>query len=300
MTHWIGSWVDGGGGAQLFNFSGTAWSQAPAGPGLVLTPGTQSTVRCTVTKASLSYVDGDVLFYDAYSSGSGGGDSAVDALSNPNVAITGWGGPYTSSLTTGVSRYPQAAGVSANITFLVDMSAQIQAGNFDPLVDLVELLPVSSSAFARTDLDEVPGQPGVYGATVFVTAPLESAVGYRFSIVGASADFPEDLTRTFAMPAATTTLPTAFFDNIEGYRDVTFRVDMNVPIIAGEFDPLTQSVLVTGNFNGFSVDPLTNPPLVDTLSDGIYEGTFTIGVGSGEGDSTIEYKFYTTAGTGTD
>ena len=306
MSRWIGSWVDGGTGAELFTYGGTSWSNSGATyssnfPGsMVVTPGAQSTIAYTVTKASLDYVGGDVLYFDAYSSGGGGGDSSVDALSNPNVAITGWGGPYTSSLTTGISRYPQAAGVSASITFRVDMNAQIQAGNFDPLVDLVELLPVSSSAFARTDLDEVPGQPGVYGATVFVTAPLESAVGYRFSIVGASADFPEDLTRTFAMPAATTTLPTAFFDNIEGYRDVTFRVDMNVPIIAGEFDPLTQSVLVAGNFNGFSVDPLTNPPLVDTLSDGIYEGTFTIGVGSGEGDSTIEYKFYTTAGTGTD
>jgi hypothetical protein len=296
MSRWIGSWVDGGGGAQLFSYNGTAWSQAPAGPSLVLTPGSRSTIAYTVTKASLDYVEGDVLYFDAYSSGGGGTDSSVDALSNPNVAITTWAGPYTSSLTTGISRYPQAAGVTANITFRVDMNAQIQVGNFDPFSDLVEVLPVSGSAFPRADMSETSTE-GIYEVTVATTAPLDSTVGYRFSIVGVSADFPEDLTHFFQMPATATALQTVFFDNIEGYRDVTFRVDMNVPIIAGEFDPLTQSVLVAGNFNGFS---LTNPPLVDTLNDGIYVGTFTIGVGSGEGDSTIEYKFYTTAGTGTD
>jgi len=300
MSRWIGSWVDGGGGgAQLFSYNGTTWSQAPTGPGLVLTPGTQSTIAYTVTKASLDYVEGDVLYFDAYSSGGDGGNSAVDALSNPNVAITGWGGPYTSSLVTGLSRYPQAAGVTANITFRVDMNAQIQVGNFNPLSDLVEVIPVSGSAFPRADMSETSTE-GIYEVTVVATAPLDSNVGYRFSVVGLDADFPEDLTRFFKMPATNTTLETVFFDNIEGYRDVTFRVDMNAQIVGGEFDPLTQSVLAVGNFNGFSVDPLENTPLVDTLSDGIYEGTFTIGVGTGASGSTIEYKFFTTVGSGTE
>jgi hypothetical protein len=39
---------------------------------------------------------GNTFFFDAYSSGGGGGDSAIDALANPNVSVTGWGGPYTS------------------------------------------------------------------------------------------------------------------------------------------------------------------------------------------------------------
>ena len=32
-------------------------------------------------------------------------DSAVDALANPNYAISSWGGPYTSSSTTGILSY---------------------------------------------------------------------------------------------------------------------------------------------------------------------------------------------------
>ena len=32
-------------------------------------------------------------------------DSAIDALANPNVSVTGWGGPYTSDSTNGVLSY---------------------------------------------------------------------------------------------------------------------------------------------------------------------------------------------------
>ncbi|MFM1904113.1 MAG: hypothetical protein RLZZ440_2013, partial [Planctomycetota bacterium] len=49
--------------------------------------------------ASMNLIAGDVIYFDAYSSGGGDGDSAVDSLANPNVAITGWGGPYTSYAT---------------------------------------------------------------------------------------------------------------------------------------------------------------------------------------------------------
>jgi hypothetical protein len=292
MTHWIGSWVNDGGGSQLWTYNGTNWNGPAALAGYSFTAGPQSTIEYSVTKASLSYEPGDVLFFDAYSSGSGA-DSAVDALSNPNVAITGWGGPYTSGIATGISRYPQAAGVSANITFQVDMNAQIAAGNFDPVSDILEVVPVGNAAFAQADMNEIPGQPGIYAVTAFTTAPLESSVAYRFQILGLS-DLPEDLNRAFAMPAIDTTLPVVFFDDIPAYRNVTFRVDMNEQITAQSFDPLTQYVLVAGNFNGFSVDPEVNPALTDGDEDGIYEGTFLIGGASG---SVLEYKFVTMTGT---
>lgn len=300
MTHWIGSWVNGTGGSQLWTYNGASWTQAATGPGVVRTPGAQSIVQYTVSKASLSYEAGDVLFFDAYSSGSGGGDSAVDALSNPIFSIAGWGGPYTSGVSTGISRFPQASGVSANITFRVDMNPQIAAGNFNPAVDIVEVLPVGNAAFAKADMNEIPGQSGVYEVSVLATAPQDSTVSYLFNIAGSSSNLPESVNRAFGMPATATALPTVFFDNIQGYRNVTFRVDMNAPINASSFVPATQSVLVSGNFNSFSVNPVDNPPLTDVNADGIYEGTFTIGVGTGAGGSSIAYKFLTTAGSGTD
>jgi hypothetical protein len=297
MTHWIGSWVNAGGGSQLWTYGGTSWDGPAALVGYTFTPAPQSTIQYTVTKASLNYESGDVLFLDAYSSGGGATDAAIDALSNPNEAVTAWDQSYTSSIATGISRYPQAAGVSANITFRVDMSAQIQVGNFNPEApdfDIIEVLPVGNAAFAKADMNEVPSEPGIYEITVFATAPLDSAVGYRFNIVGGASDLPEDLTRTFAMPATDYTLDTVFFDDIAGYRNVTFRVDMNAQIDADTFDPATQSVLVAGNFNGFSVDPAENPALTDSNSDGLYEGTFLIG---GTDGAVMEYKFVTMTGT---
>jgi hypothetical protein len=47
--------------------------------------------------ASLGLAVNDTFYFDAYSTGGGGGDSAVDALANPNVSITAWGQTYTSS-----------------------------------------------------------------------------------------------------------------------------------------------------------------------------------------------------------
>ena len=101
MNYWIGSWVDGGsGGSQLWNYTGTAWSGPGALGSFSFTSGATSEISYSVPLASLNLAPGDTFYFDAYSSGGGGGDSAIDSLANPNVSITGWGGPYTSFLTS--------------------------------------------------------------------------------------------------------------------------------------------------------------------------------------------------------
>ncbi len=100
MNYWIGSWVDGGGGAQLFNYNGSGWDQLTNNaPGFSFSGGATSTLSYTATLASLGLAVNDTFYFDAYSSGGGGTDSAVDALANPNVSITAWAGPYTSYAT---------------------------------------------------------------------------------------------------------------------------------------------------------------------------------------------------------
>jgi hypothetical protein len=105
MDYWIGSWVDSGGGAELYSYNGSGWSLSGATynsnfPGsFSFAGGPTSTVSYTATLASLGLAVNDVFYFDAYSSGGGGGDGAVDALANPNVSITGWGDSYTSSTT---------------------------------------------------------------------------------------------------------------------------------------------------------------------------------------------------------
>jgi hypothetical protein len=99
MDYWIGSWADGGGGAQLWSYDGAAWT-GPNGLGAYsFTAGTTSELSYTASLSSLGLAINDTFYFDAYTSGGGDGDSAIDSLANPNVSVTGWGGPYTSSTT---------------------------------------------------------------------------------------------------------------------------------------------------------------------------------------------------------
>jgi hypothetical protein len=107
MTNWIGSWVDGGGGAENRS-NQTSWGLTGATyngnfGGFSLSAGAQSTITYTVSIASLGMSIGDTFSFDAYSSGGGDGDSAVDALANPNVAISSWGQAYDSGASNSFS-----------------------------------------------------------------------------------------------------------------------------------------------------------------------------------------------------
>ncbi|MEI7863092.1 MAG: PEP-CTERM sorting domain-containing protein [Planctomycetota bacterium] len=101
MNHWIGSWVDGGGGSQFWTYDtgSSAWVGGAALPAFSLSAGTTSEVNYIVPLAAMNLIPGNVIYFDAYSSGGGNNDSAVDSLANPNVSITGWSGPYTSYAT---------------------------------------------------------------------------------------------------------------------------------------------------------------------------------------------------------
>jgi len=96
MTHWIGSWVDGGAGSQLWTNGSSGWSGPASLAGFTVSAGAQSTVSFTVSIASLGLSIGDTFSFDAYSSGGGNSDSAIDALANPNYAISSWGQAYNS------------------------------------------------------------------------------------------------------------------------------------------------------------------------------------------------------------
>ncbi|TAK93941.1 MAG: hypothetical protein EPO07_17460 [Verrucomicrobia bacterium] len=103
MDYWVGSWVDSGNGVQLHQFTG-AWAQiggigsfagGPALPGLSITKDATS-LTITAPFASLGLGVGNSFFFDVYTSGGGGGDSAVDALANPSQSISDWSVPYNS------------------------------------------------------------------------------------------------------------------------------------------------------------------------------------------------------------
>lgn len=112
MTHWIGSWVDAGGGAQVWSYDGAAWS-GPAVPAeFSFTAGATSDIQFTVSLNELGLALGDTFWFDAYSSGGGGSDTAIDALANPNTSVSNWGESYLSSPTSeggkGINQYTLA------------------------------------------------------------------------------------------------------------------------------------------------------------------------------------------------
>jgi hypothetical protein len=90
--------VVGGGGAELWEFIGS-WSGAGGLLEFTQSPGTNSTLSYKTTLSSLGLALDDTFYFDAYSSGGAAGDSAIDSLANPNVSVTGWLDPYTSTTT---------------------------------------------------------------------------------------------------------------------------------------------------------------------------------------------------------
>jgi len=97
MDLWLGSWVDSGNGLETYSYGG-AWSLTGATynatPGLSISK-LGNTVTLNVGLANLGLAPGNIIFFDAFSSGGGGGDGAVDSLANPNQSIGDWGNPYS-------------------------------------------------------------------------------------------------------------------------------------------------------------------------------------------------------------
>ena len=104
MDFWTGAWVDGGGGSELhkYTYSGTpptgSWSNIGTSNQQIGTYATgKSLLTYTYSLATLGVTVGDTIYFDAYSSGGGGTDGAIDALANSAQSISDWGNSYTSS-----------------------------------------------------------------------------------------------------------------------------------------------------------------------------------------------------------
>ena len=98
MDYWLGSWADSGNGAEAWKYTGTWGLQNAtyATPGGLSFAKDTSSVTITYPSASLGLNPGDSFYFDVYTSGGGGTDSAVDALANPTQTINDWGVAYNS------------------------------------------------------------------------------------------------------------------------------------------------------------------------------------------------------------
>ena len=99
MDYFVGAWVDSGNGAEVRNWTGTAWNLQSAtylpNPDNLAVTKNMSSVTIQFAFAGLGLAPGSTLQFDVYSSGGGGGDGAIDALANPAQTISDWGIAYT-------------------------------------------------------------------------------------------------------------------------------------------------------------------------------------------------------------
>ena len=91
---WLGSWVDSGNGLENRGWNGSSWQLNGATymstPGMAISKNSNS-VSLMLKFADLGLSIGSTFEFDAFTSGGGGGDGAVDSLGNPNPQIANWG-----------------------------------------------------------------------------------------------------------------------------------------------------------------------------------------------------------------
>lgn len=95
MDSWLGGWADSGNGMELYNYAGS-WPFPPNeatwnGSVSILASKSGTMFTMTTSLANLGLGVGDIFFFDAFTSGGGGSDGAVDSLGNQNQNIGDWG-----------------------------------------------------------------------------------------------------------------------------------------------------------------------------------------------------------------
>jgi hypothetical protein len=111
MNYWIGTWADSGNGAEVRSFDGSIWNLQSAtwgaNPDAVSLSKDSSSVTIQFNYGGLGLINGSSFYFDVYSSGGGGTDGAIDALSNPNQTVSDWGDYYNSGSLVSLYTIPE-------------------------------------------------------------------------------------------------------------------------------------------------------------------------------------------------
>ncbi len=109
MDYWVGSWVDSGNGAELYKYTGSWNAQSTtygANPDNLGLSKNTSSITLQFAYAGLGLGAGSTLYFDVFTSGGGGGDGAIDALSDPAQSVGNWGDAYASQSTLSYTIQP--------------------------------------------------------------------------------------------------------------------------------------------------------------------------------------------------
>ncbi|MFQ5629506.1 MAG: T9SS type A sorting domain-containing protein [bacterium] len=199
------------------------------------------------------------------------------------------------------------AQTTANVTFQVDMRAEILSGTFDPAgTDFLEV----AGSFNNWQNDPADTLKDADGDSIYSGIfALEGTVGstahnFKFLQRTTGGDVWEGDVgigkgdRELIHPAADSTLPLVKFN--QRYANtvmVTFQLDLSVQIEKGSFNPAAgDTVEVAGSFNGWQNDP--SAFLDDSDGDSVYTGTWDLTGTIGE--TVHEFKYLQRLADGSD
>ncbi|MBI3851501.1 MAG: hypothetical protein HY298_14680 [Verrucomicrobia bacterium] len=197
---------------------------------------------------------------------------------------------YAPSVTTPINL------VNANIAFRVDMTEQVQLGNFIPSsgVDTIRVIgaPAAIGGWAGdgVDLTNNPALSGdvsnVYSAVVTICGTPGTPGGeFKFRMNGGWEDTSINDNRNFNFTGADQVLPIYFYgDQPIGPQtngNITFQVDMTPQVITGGFTNGVSAVRLSGNINNWpggatGGELLTNNPALSGNASNIYSGTIPL------------------------
>jgi|GEM_PF-1040516 len=174
-----------------------------------------------------------------------------------------------------------------SVVFQANMNVQEFLGNFNPTTDLV-VVRGSFNGWAGTE-NQLTLSDTIYTCTVSLPT---GGIEYKFVIVQPGGDVWEGVSnRTFDVTGPAT-IPAVYFNDV-GWDlsniEVLFRVDMQVQILNGTFDPATDWVVVRGGHASLGNWGGAIQLFQESGGSTIYSDWILFdGLASGQ---TIEYKF---------
>ncbi len=163
---------------------------------------------------------------------------------------------------------------TGDVTFQVKLSVQILEGHFNPATDSVFV----AGTFQPGSGWDPRGTVLTYNpvdsvATTTYTGITEGSIQYKFITgAGASSNWESISNRSYTVVTGPQTLPLVYFNNDSVFSpsgSVTFQVNMRIQAEENNFDPLTDTVFVAGDFQVPSWNASNNPlvlSLVDTIA----------------------------------
>ncbi|MCF6270694.1 MAG: hypothetical protein L3J41_13350, partial [Melioribacteraceae bacterium] len=178
---------------------------------------------------------------------------------------------YVGTFSTGTPRIQKAvmgALPTVPITFEVDMSVQVNKGNFDAATGTVTIAGTMNGWDAgATSMSDGDGDL-VYSVTLDLTEGDE----HEFKFVKNGDGWESVPNRTYTVPASADTF-LAYFDDDDGRElstiAISFQCNMELEIAAARFDPATDTLSARGSFNGWSDVTMLSP---SATNPNIYEG----------------------------